>query len=136
MDAPRIPTQCRHYLDHLSLPEAERHALEAQLDKSATFSTRVAMEDLHHALAGEHANPDNPALGSVLARTWLALAPKTADKAQLPPAAVLCDDAGTPLSIAPPINRASMVPEPWGALNPLTRWLQGLFKRQPKPLSG
>ncbi|WP_175624572.1 MULTISPECIES: glucans biosynthesis glucosyltransferase MdoH [Oxalobacteraceae] len=134
MDAPRIPTQCRHYLDHLALPEQERRALEEQLEQSATFSTRVAMGDLHNALAGEHANPDNPALGSVLARTWLALAPKTADKAsgKTIPAAALSDEAGVPLSIAPPINRASMVPEPWGALNPLTRWVQRIFKRQPK----
>lgn len=127
MDAPRIPTQCRHYLDHLSLPQAERHVVERRLEETATFSTREAMADLHHALAGEHANPGNPALGSVLARTRLALAANAPDK--VTPA--LCDESGAPLSIAPPINRASMVPEPWGALNPLTRWLQGLFKRQP-----
>lgn len=130
MDAPRIPTQCRHYLDHLSLPEAERQMVEQHLEETATFSTREAMGDLHHVLAGEFANRDNPALGSVLARTRLALAADAPDKlTHVAPA--LSDEGGAPLAIAPPINRASMVPEPWGALNPVTRWLQRLFKRQP-----
>ncbi len=130
MDAPRIPTQCRHYLDHLALPEAERHLVEQRLEETATFSTREAMGDLHHALAGVHANTDNPALGSVPARTRLALAADAPEQlTHIAPA--LCDESGAPLAIAPPINRASMVPEPWGALNPVTRWLQALFKRQP-----
>ncbi|MNR82287.1 Glucans biosynthesis glucosyltransferase H [compost metagenome] len=121
MDAPRIPTQCRHYLDHLALPPTERQALEHKLEATATFSTRVAMSEMHHALAGADAQPEHPALGSVARRTQLALA---ADSATALPSLAH-------LKIAPPLNRASMVPEPWGALNPLTRWLQALFKRKP-----
>lgn len=129
MDAPRIPTQCRHYLDHLSLPQAEREAIEAQLEAAPTFSTREAMTGLHHALAGKHANPDNPALASVVARTRLAIGTALHAFNTVEPAQELGAVASAALNIAPPINRVSMVPQPWGALNPITRWFQSLRRR-------
>jgi membrane glycosyltransferase len=129
MDAPRIPTQCRHYLDHLSLPQTEREAIEAQLEAAPTFSTREAMTGLHHALAGKHANPDNPALASVVARTRLAIGTASHAFNTVEPAQELGAVASAALKIAPPINRVSMVPQPWGALNPITRWFQSLRRR-------
>lgn len=131
MDAPLIPLPCRHYLDRLSLPPAVRDGMEAQLAETPTLSTRDAMTRLHHILAQKNADADNPAYGSVAARAQLALGQ----------AAVWCERGDVPgensaerkdpaqLRVAPPINRASMVPHPWGALNPVTRWFQTLFGR-------
>jgi membrane glycosyltransferase len=47
-----------------------------------------------------------------------------------------CQCLGTQLCVAPPINRASMVPEPWGALNPLVRWCQGSSVRSARRVEG
>src|SRR5690606_32221073 len=44
---------------------------------------------------------------------------------------LVADAAGAAsLCVAPPIHRASMVPHPWGALNPLVRWWQSMFSRK------
>ena len=39
-------------------------------------------------------------------------------------------DAGQPrIAVAPPVNRKSMVPRPWGELNPLVRWVDVANRR-------
>lgn len=126
MDAPLIPLPCRHYLDRLSLPPAVRDGIEVQLAEKPALSTHDAMTRLHHILAQNNADAGNPAYGSVAARAQLALGQ-----------AALCgghDDANrgkdpAQLCVAPPVHRASMVPHPWGALNPVKRWFQTLFGR-------
>lgn len=116
----RIPPPCRHYLERLALPQAMRDDIEEQLAALPAASPREAMTRLHRLLAGENADAGNPAFGSIAARARLEIAQDAAWKKQEgEPPSQLC--------IAPPINRASMVPEPWGALNPLVRWGSSLF---------
>lgn len=131
MDAPRIPLPCRHYLDKLSLPPAVRDGIEAQLAEPPTLSTRDAMTRLHHILAQKNADSDNPAYGSVIARARLALGRDAVWRADPAASAANTVEQNEPaqLCVAPPLNRASMVPHPWGALNPLTRWVQRVFGR-------
>lgn len=138
----RIPPQCRHYLDRLALPAASRREIEAQLAQVPAPSLHESMARLHRLLADRHATADagNPALGSVGTRAHLATGQTVASLA--PGDATLSDktcDANAQLHeqlraqlhVAPPINRASMVPQPWGALNPLVRWLRSFGGSQP-----
>ncbi len=131
MDAPFIPPPCRHYLDRLSLPFAVREGIEAQLAEKASMSARDAMTRLHHILAQKNADADNPAYGSVAARAQLALGQTVvwSGPDDLPGDHPDGGKGPTQLCVAPTINRASMVPRPWGALNPVTRWFQALFGR-------
>jgi membrane glycosyltransferase len=78
---------------------------------SDALTPPLAMRALHEALAGGDGADDNPAHGSVARRLQLA-------------GVALGPDSR--LHTAPPINRTSMVPQPWGSLNPLTRWLDKL----------
>src|SRR4051812_761889 len=124
MDAPIIPLQCKHYLDRLSLPQTVRDGIEAQLAETPTLSTRDAMTRLHHILAQKNANGDNPAHGSVIARAKLALghAAVWRDGEHVTTENAIEKNESAQLCVAPPLHRASMVPHPWGALNPVTRW--------------
>jgi len=129
MDAPIIPMPCRHYLDRLSLPTTVREGIEAQLAETPALSTRGAMTRLHHILAQKNADGDNPAYGSVIARAKLALGQAAVWRGSDDTSAANTSQHHQPvaLCVAPPLNRASMVPHPWGALNPFTRWFQCTF---------
>lgn len=129
MDTPIIPLPCSHYLDRLALPTTVREGIEAQLAETPTLSTRDAMTRLHHILAQKNADGDNPAYGSVVARAKLALghAAVWRGRDEISAADTNEDNAPAALCVAPPLNRASMVPHPWGALNPFTRWFQRAF---------
>lgn len=129
MDAPIIPLPCSHYLDRLALPTTVREGIEAQLAETPTLSTRDAMTRLHHILAQKNADGDNPAYGSIVARAKLALGHAAVWRGRDANTAVDTNEDNAPaaLCVAPPLNRASMVPHPWGALNPFTRWFQRAF---------
>lgn len=47
-----------------------------------------------------------------------------------PPQARVVDPLPADLQLAPPLRRMSMVPRPWGTLNPLKRWAEALFRRR------
>lgn len=123
MDAACIPAACRHYLDRLSLPSEVRDDIEAQLAQTPALSAHDAMARLHQLLARQPVDENNPAWDSAEARAQIATG-RQFDKAD--------DSSDTsapapPLRFAPPINRGSMVPHPWGALNPVVRWGQSLW---------
>ncbi len=127
MDVSRIPPSCRHYLDRLELPQALRDEIESRLVALPALSNREAMTRLHRMLAGKNVDAGNPAYASVAARARLTVGQQAAwcdDDA-----ATAADAQSSQLCVAPPVNRASMVPEPWGALNPIVRWCQALFRR-------
>ncbi|GGI54949.1 glucans biosynthesis glucosyltransferase MdoH [Oxalicibacterium solurbis] len=134
METTRIPLPCRQYLDHLSLPRAQRDEIEAQLTAMPAATAREAMANLHRILAGDDVDVANPAYGSIAARAQTAIEQDDA---------WACDDAAIQspqslappqqLKVAPPVHRASMVPEPWGALNPLVRWCKRTFGRDQSP---
>jgi membrane glycosyltransferase len=120
METADIPANCRHYLDRLALSTQARADIEAQLVQASGLSPADAMRRLHAILAG-NADDANPARSSIAVRTRQAIGE----------AASVNIDANNPesqLSLAPPLNRGSMVPVPWGPLNPLVRWLQKLFR--------
>jgi membrane glycosyltransferase len=108
---------CESYLAALALAGEERASIvRACAGGGADVAT--AMRCLHGALAGGVVDPKNPALGSV--RTRLALG-GLENRAET----VVVDDPrrGLRLISAPPIQRASMAPEPWriGAMFPFLR---------------
>ena len=112
--------QVTRYLDRLQLPAALRAAALARVELGAQTTAAEAMASLHHALAAEQALPGEPAYGSVAARIRLAeAAPGTA------PAA----NGHARLAMAPPLNRVSMTPHPWGTLNAVTRWSESVLRR-------
>ena len=132
MDAPIIPKPCSHYLDRLSLSPAVREGIELQLAETPTLSTLDAMTRLHHILAQKNADVDHPAYGSAKTRARLALGQAAAwpDGEHVATANVVEQNEAAQLCVAPALNRASMVPHPWGALNPVTRWFQRGFGTQ------
>jgi membrane glycosyltransferase len=69
--------------------------------------------------------PDNPAYGSVAAR--LRLFQQAFDE---PKPQAGNDEPEAQACLAPPLNRSSMVPHPWGTLNPVKRWLQSIMRRR------
>ena len=95
------------YLNRLALTPEERAALEQQAS---------SLQELHHALAGKSQHAQT-AYASVPAR--LRLAYRQAEQ--------------EPLRFAPPLRRKSMVPRPWGNLNPLLRWLDAANRRIDEP---
>lgn len=135
MDTPLIPLPCRHYLDRLPLSPSVRDGIEARLAEAPTLSARDAMIRLHHMLAQKNADAAYPAYGSVAARAQLALGPaavwREPDDA-LPGHAGAQKDSAQ-LCVAPPIKRASMVPQPWGELNPVIRWFHSVWGRNQLP---
>ncbi|MDQ7968882.1 MAG: glucans biosynthesis glucosyltransferase MdoH [Oxalicibacterium faecigallinarum] len=131
MTTSRLPSSCLQYLDLLKLPAPARKQIESQLlaRMNASSSDHEAMIALHAILAGHETSPDQAAQASIRARAQLAVDQD----------ATWCDETGAvvpdaaqaaSLYVAPPINRASMVPHPWGALNPLVRWWQSRFHRE------
>jgi membrane glycosyltransferase len=79
------------------------------LPDTAGMEPRAALAAMHGALAGTKAEPAHPAHGSVAARLSLYW--------------------GRPAPLTPPLARASMVPHPWGVLDPLARRVQS-WRRQ------
>ncbi|HWV62785.1 MAG TPA: glucan biosynthesis glucosyltransferase H, partial [Oxalicibacterium sp.] len=134
METTRIPLLCRQYLDHLPLSSGQRDEIEAQLAAMPATTAREAMANLHRILAGDDVDVTNPAYGSIAARAQVAIGQDDAwagdDAALQSPQSLLPPHQ---LKVAPPVHRASMVPEPWGALNPLVRWCKRTFGRDQSP---
>ncbi|HAT33469.1 MAG TPA: glucans biosynthesis glucosyltransferase MdoH [Janthinobacterium sp.] len=107
------------YLARLPLTPTQRHALRAHADAEP----EAALRTLHQALANTDAGADNPAYASVSRR--LLLAGLAAPAAARP--------GGRRLSSTPPLRRISMVPRPWGDLNPLTRAWHALLGKGDAP---
>ncbi|WP_277986372.1 glucans biosynthesis glucosyltransferase MdoH [Noviherbaspirillum cavernae] len=126
---------CASYLARLPLSSVMRRSIAAGVDEHADHDDlipRAAMTRLHQVLAGERASEDNPAYASIDARLGLcyrplpSLATRRDASAPSPHSADRFDGR---LPLAPPLNRASMVPYPWGALNPLVRWIRKAIRR-------
>lgn len=119
------------YLDRLPLTALQRQALQAAVAPYENQSQQ-AMRALHQALADstDSDESDNPAYASIATRVQLSYRPPTADAILSEPApvpAIAIDRCGQPrLSTTPPLNRISMVPQPWGTLNPLIRWFRSM----------
>ncbi|SNT18079.1 membrane glycosyltransferase [Noviherbaspirillum humi] len=114
---------CRRYLDRLPLAQAQRAEFEARLHGA---EPEQALADLHNLLAGGDATPSNPAYGSIMKRLQLAYGRRAPDRRE--PGNVRHLDIErrkqARMQFTPPINRSSMVPVPWGTLNPLQRWME------------
>jgi len=129
MDDLRIPAVCHRYLDRLSLPASAHARIEEALAQTPGLSDEEAMRRLHGLLADAQHDDANPAYASIAARARTKI---ESDKAW-------CRDDGAPgtedasLRTMPPIKRGSMVPLPWGPLNPLARKFRTLVLRQKLP---
>ena len=116
------------YLARLPLTPEQRQHLAA---KAGEFASGNPVADLHRALAAEAGAPvpagetNDVARASLDARLQLLYAPKAPTESNVqaaPP--VGRDREDTPhIDVAPPLNRKSMVPRPWGDLNPFARWV-------------
>ncbi|HEY4316480.1 MAG TPA: glucans biosynthesis glucosyltransferase MdoH [Herbaspirillum sp.] len=145
------------YLDRLPLSPQQRESLSPP-SGAIEIEADAALRAMHGSLAAEaavatglaavgaganafrfsqHHQPEegDSAAQSVLARLLLAYGePQAADDAaaaiagsELP---LTVTPAGTPhVAVAPPLNRKSMVPRPWGELNPLVRWVDVANRR-------
>ena len=128
-----LSSLCDRYLDRIPSACELRSDLAARLDRAGP---RAAMAGLHHALAGKDALNANPAYGSVAARLRLAYAQSQGGQNAQPIdnirrlSVAREHGAEAPLQFAPPLNRASMVPHPWGPLNPFARWVQSFLQRR------
>ena len=118
--------QVDRYLERLPLSAQQRLEIETRVSALASGD---AMQDVHRVLAAAQAGSiaslatdDNPALQSIATRLRLIWPPHDDGSTALP----LCaapDDDGAHVAVAPPLNRRSMVPRPWGELNPFARWV-------------
>ena len=90
------------------------------------------MANLHCALAGRHADRNNPAFGSIAARLQLAYDRRA--PVEQPAGNVRQLDVErrkhVRMQFTPPINRAPMAPHPWGELNPILRWSESRMRRR------
>ena len=120
--------QWERYLAHLPLTSAQREDLLARV---AVQETGDAMSHLHNALAGSSSSAANLDLASasVAARLELCFPQAAAQVLSGPAAAVAGLAQGDVLKVAPPLQRRSMVPRPWGTLNPLSRWVEEAGRR-------
>ncbi|HTN66937.1 MAG TPA: glucans biosynthesis glucosyltransferase MdoH [Burkholderiaceae bacterium] len=112
-EASALAPPCATYLQRLPLSAAQRQDLAVD---SCGASPQQAMRALHQALAGAPADSDNPAYASLASRLRLGRKPTSASD----------DTSRGRIATAPPPNRISMVPQPWGRLNPLSRWWRAL----------
>jgi membrane glycosyltransferase len=115
------------YLDRLAPDDAQRRALASRTEADRTCSSMAA---LHHALAGQLANRDNPAYGSVSKRLELAYGSAASRRDHR---AALTQQEGQrhcSLPIAPPIQRTPIAPVEWGILNPVVRAADAFFRRK------
>jgi membrane glycosyltransferase len=107
------------YLDQLPLTDSQRGDFELGL---AAIPASEQIPQLHRTLAKEAAAawPEHPAQASVASRLNMVYPQEsTADRTP-----VSNDEAGNAkVSVAPPLHKKSMVPGPWGNLNPLSRWI-------------
>ncbi len=111
--SPSGAARCDQYLDRLQPPAPIRKDINAAVAPDS--SPREAITAIHHALSGHRASDTNAgaAFDSIEARL----------RHGFP------DQHGCP-ELAPPPNRGSMAPHPWGSLNPIKRWLQTTFRRR------
>jgi membrane glycosyltransferase len=103
------------YLDRLPMVPRVRREIVTQIEKADEATSHEEMVRAHRCLhetfaADVSVPPDNPAYASVAARMRLWY-PELLDVHTSP----------LHLPLAPPIHRASMVPRPWGELNPFRR---------------
>ena len=125
---------CGRYLDRLPLAAGLRHDLNARI---ACARAQDKLTDLHHALAGKRAVPANPAYGSIARRLQLAYDRRASIEHQEGNVRRLDVERRKHLRMqfTPPVNRAPMAPQPWGALNPIVRGLRWLLGRESGPSS-
>lgn len=97
------------YLDRLPLSAPQRADLSAAIADAPAGIKGEPMETLHRTLA-QVPRSANPAYASVAPRLALA-------------------GIATPVTFAPPLRRRSMVPVPWGNLNPFSRWVEDANQR-------
>jgi membrane glycosyltransferase len=108
---------------------APDHGTYASIVPTGGMPAREAMAAVHRALAGKEGCHACPAYGSIASRLRLSygessLIAKSSTSAN-------CTDRADPLRLdtAPPLVRASMVPHPWGDINPVKRWIRSALRR-------
>jgi membrane glycosyltransferase len=114
---PRASRSVSRYLDQLPLTNSERGDYELGL-AAVPASEQIAA--LHRHLSTEAADcPVSPAQASVTKRLDMVYTSNA--PAETP---VSKDSDGVAhVAVAPVVHRSSMVPKPWGELNPFSRWL-------------
>jgi membrane glycosyltransferase len=112
---------CQRYIERLRLSPIQRNQVAAAIDAAEPANEDEALAVLHDALSGDASIAGNPAYQSLGARVNLACG-----SPQSMPAA----ESAAILPLAPPLNRASMVPHPWNPLNPVKRWAQAVTRRR------
>jgi len=119
---------CNRYLERLPLSLDQRRALASCVGAA---NPREAMSELHDALAGRHAH-DIPAYGSITRRLQLAYDRRRTETQHTGNIRRLDTERRKQMRMqfAPPLQRASMTPHPWGPLNPARRWLASLLRRR------
>jgi membrane glycosyltransferase len=122
---------CERYLDRLPLTGEQRRVLNARIGTTGT-GPRAALTAVHHALAGTAAEHDNPAYGSVARRLQLAYDRRAPQQPSADNIRWLDAERRRQarMQFAPTPKRSSMVPHPWGPLNPITRWRHALMRRR------
>ncbi len=102
--------RCEEYLERLAIDDEKRRALMVRVRGMSAKGVREAMAALHRVLADGAADSENPAYHSIDRR--LELAYGTADGGRATDLAT--DRPQRPrLVTTPPLNRSSMVPQPW-----------------------
>ncbi|EJN09361.1 glucans biosynthesis glucosyltransferase MdoH [Herbaspirillum sp. YR522] len=115
------------YLDRLPLSPGQRLEL---IERVGEQGSGDPVADLHRVLAAagqgdsslsDPSTSDSAARASVAARLQLLFAGAASASHQAPP---IGQERGHPhIEVGPPLARRSMVPRPWGDLNPLARWV-------------
>lgn len=137
MPAPESLANCDDYLKHLELPREQHASVCAAFTTGGDTTPQGGMASLHCALGAGTQAQDNPAYRSVLPRLchsslYASLLQRSKEIGTGACATANSDrqPSGAWLPTAPPPNRGSMVPHPWGILNPVKRWLKSGSRRE------
>ncbi len=118
--------ELKRYLDLLPLSQEQRQVIVA---RACALGSGMPMDDLHRVLADVPASrvvrmgQSDIAEQSIAARLKLLYPLQEAQCEGASPALKEVPGESAHLDVAPPLNRVSMVPRPWGILNPFVRWV-------------
>jgi membrane glycosyltransferase len=117
----------QRYVDRLG-PNYQANSNHALPADTSHFNNgdQDGLASVHHGMASKDADPDNPGLGSVVTRLKLGFGHPCDDVSSPAKAA---GSPSPPFPVTPRLARGSMVPTPWGTLNPIKRWWQAVTRR-------
>jgi membrane glycosyltransferase len=102
--------RCEEYLERLAIDDETRRALMVRVRGMSAKSVREAMAALHRVLADGAADSENPAYHSIDRRLELAYGTANGGRGK---DLVTTRPQRPRLVTTPPLNRSSMVPQPW-----------------------